>query len=272
MTPEPGEERLASGCRARAPRKRRRCGPKARWTPVCTMCTPHSSSATEPARSISVRVASIAPLPCRGRTCRERVKIVRSAGDSRVNSRRAGPMANQMKLLLLRRAARSIGSPRRTGPRRQSRNKIPRVRFRCARAAALCTAHRKPRCNGARDRRRRSRRSSEPRRGLAACFRRNRTRPTRPTQAAGRREGRSRRAAARMARKIREAVDLRLEPGQPLVLAEDDRGVTSPQLAGERRLAGSGLAADEIERRHPRTPRAATPSAGRHGCCASRAR
>ena len=45
------------------PRIRRRLGPNARWIPLWTICTPHSSSATDPARSIRVRVAFTAP-PC----------------------------------------------------------------------------------------------------------------------------------------------------------------------------------------------------------------
>ena len=45
------------------PSSRRKCGPNARWIPLWTMCTPHSRSAIDPARSIRVSVASICALP-----------------------------------------------------------------------------------------------------------------------------------------------------------------------------------------------------------------
>ena len=38
-----------------AARKPRSLGPNVRWTPVCTMCTPHNRSAAKPARSRRVR-------------------------------------------------------------------------------------------------------------------------------------------------------------------------------------------------------------------------
>ena len=62
VTPRPARK---AGNRRRSvrPRNRRKCGPKPRWMPLCTICTPHSSRAIEPARSINVRVVSIPPLP-----------------------------------------------------------------------------------------------------------------------------------------------------------------------------------------------------------------
>ena len=60
VTPTPKAlKRLPSA----APRKRRRSAPKARRTPLWTMCMPHSSSATPPVRSRSTMSPVVGPPP-----------------------------------------------------------------------------------------------------------------------------------------------------------------------------------------------------------------
>src|SRR5262249_43042726 len=54
---------------------------------------------------------------------------------------------------------------------------------------------------------------------------------------------------ARMRQEILEAVDLRLEPHQPFVFANQHGAMTGRELARERRLARRDLPADEVEGR-----------------------